>query len=171
MAALRAALMRLAPASAVGLLEHDGQQIELLLPVPAVAVDPDGRGEDRSRDEAAPADAAGARLRDESRLHQYLYVARHRLKRDVEGLGEFRDEQRLRVEPRQDAAPDGVRQREENAVEKLLIGIRRLAQRPRGICRHEGKLSTSRLIVNESIDLFLGPPHPPSPPHWGGEGG
>src|SRR5438067_1035431 len=62
------------------LAEEIREQVELLLPVLAVAVHPDGRVEQGARVQAAPADASGALLLDEPRPHQYLDVTGHGLK-------------------------------------------------------------------------------------------
>src|SRR5690348_3221065 len=76
--------------AAVDLVEPGGERVELRLPIFAVAVDPHGRLIDRSGVEPAAADAAGALLGHQPGAHQYLDMARDRLERDGEGLGEFR---------------------------------------------------------------------------------
>jgi hypothetical protein len=103
-------------------IEPGGERVELRLPVFAVAVEPQRRLEDRSRFEAAAADPAGALLRDEAGPHEDLDVARHRLQRDVERRGQFRDEQILAVEPRQHRAAHRIGKRREDAVQHRLVG-------------------------------------------------
>src|SRR5947207_881108 len=70
---------RLLHSSLVDFRQSGGEHVELLLPVLAVAVHPDGRVEERARVQAAPADASGALLLDEPRPHQYLDVTGHGL--------------------------------------------------------------------------------------------
>lgn len=92
------------------------------LPVLAVAVEPKRGVEDRPGIKPAPADPAGALLLDESGADQHLNVSRYSLKRDVERRRQFRDEQILAVEARQDRAPDRVGKRGEDAVERRHFG-------------------------------------------------
>ena len=66
---LTAAAAALRAAPLVDVLERDGQQIELLLPVFAVAVDPDRRREHRPRHQAAAADAPGPLLPQQAGAH------------------------------------------------------------------------------------------------------
>src|SRR5437667_10111506 len=61
---------RLLHSSLVDFRQRGGEQVELLLPVLAVAVHPDGRVEQGARVQTAPAAASGALLLDERRPHQ-----------------------------------------------------------------------------------------------------
>jgi hypothetical protein len=112
---------RLGIAPFVDFRESCREQIELLLPVLGVAIQPDGRIEQRAHIEAAAADASTALLLHHSGPHQNLDMARHALQRDVEGRREFGLEQRLTVEPLQDPAADGIAKRTEHPVEPRIV--------------------------------------------------
>jgi len=60
-------------------IEPGGERVELRLPIPAIAVEPQRRLEDRPGFEPAAADPARALLLDEAGPHEDLDVARHRL--------------------------------------------------------------------------------------------
>src|SRR5437660_10204831 len=90
---------RLLHSSLVDFRQSGGEHVELLLPVLAVAVHPDGRVEQGARVQAAPADASGALLLDEPRPHQYLDVTGHGLQFDLERGRELGDQQWQTVEP------------------------------------------------------------------------
>jgi hypothetical protein len=98
-------------------IEPGGERVELRLPIFAVAIEPQRGLEDRPGFEPAAADPAGALLRDEAGPDQNLDVARHRLQRDVERCGQFRNEQILAVQPRQHRAPHRIGKRGEDAVQ------------------------------------------------------
>ena len=102
------------------MVEPGGKGVELRLPVFAVAVEPQRGLEDRAGFEPAAADPARALLRDEAGADQNLDVARHGLQRNIEGRGQFRDEQIFAVQPRQHRAPHRIGKRREDAVEHHL---------------------------------------------------
>jgi hypothetical protein len=105
-------------------VEPHRQSVELRLPVAAVAVEPKRGPEDRAGIEPTAADPTRALLGDEPGAHQDLYVARHRLQRDVERLGKLGDQTIPAVEPGQDRSPHRVRQRAEYQVQCLVVGLR-----------------------------------------------
>src|SRR5262249_32777233 len=113
----------LAGAPRVDVLERDGQEVELSLPVFAVAVDPDCRSGNRPGPQAAAADSPGASLLYEAGPHEHLDMPRHRLQRDVEGRRQLGHQQRLLAQPFQDRAPHRVREREEHAIEQLGLWV------------------------------------------------
>ena len=97
-------------ALALDVLERRGQQVELGLPVLAVAVEPDGRGV-----EIGPASRRQrlmrprALLAHEAGAHQHLDVARDGLQRDREVRRHLRHQQVAPVQEVEDAPPDRVR--------------------------------------------------------------
>ena len=122
------------------MIEPYGERVELRLPVLAVAIEPQRGVEDRSGVEPAAADPAGALLPDEAGADQDLDVARHRLERDVERRGQFRDQQIRAVEPGQHRAPHRIGQRGEHAVERRRVGHRRRIGQLRGRRSHEARI-------------------------------
>jgi len=101
-----------------------GQQVELRLPILAVAVEPDRGVEDRPRRQATAADAPRPFLRHQPGAHQHLDVLRHRLQRDVEMLRDLRHQQLLPVETAQDRAAYRICERREHLVERVLAVVR-----------------------------------------------
>jgi len=99
-------------------IEPGSERVELRLPILAVPIEPQRGLEDRADIEAAPADPAGALLLHEPGPHEDLDVARHRLKRDVEWRGQFRDKQIFAIKPRQHGPPHRIGERREDAVER-----------------------------------------------------
>src|SRR5262249_35727170 len=105
------------------LLQHGGEHVELLLPVLAVAVDPNRHRANRVREETASADATGALLLPQPGPPQPLDVPGHRLQGNLERGGELGHEQCLVTQPLKDRAPDRIREREKNTIEHRLVGI------------------------------------------------
>src|SRR6516162_10901238 len=101
-----------------------GQQVELRLPILAVAVEPDRGVEDRPRRQATAADAAGPLLRHQPGAYQHLDVLRHRLQRDVEMLRDLRHQELLAVETAQDGAAYWIGERREHLIERVLAVVR-----------------------------------------------
>jgi len=147
--------------------QRGGEEIELLLPVFAVAVDPDGSGEDRFREQAAPVDAAAAFLSDKPGAHQHLDVPGHGLQRDVERLSQFRHERWSCLEPLQDRAAYRVGERKEGAIEDFFLRVALVAAvevvdvvcGSGHVCgsRHARPISTYMLIVNARVYLLRPP--------------
>jgi len=127
-------------------IEPGGERVELRLPIFAVAVEPERGLEDRPGFKPAAADPAGALLRDETGPDENLDVARHRLQGNVEGRGQFRDEQIFAVEPVQHRPPHRIGERRENAVEHRLL-CRTL--RRNYVLRHNHAIGT---ILNSFVD-------------------
>ena len=102
------------------MIEPGGERVELRLPILAIPIEPERGLEDRARIETTAADPTGALLLHESGPHEDLDVARHRLERDVEWRGQFRDKQIFAIEPRQHSPPHRIGERREDAVERRL---------------------------------------------------
>jgi hypothetical protein len=125
-----------------------GQGFELGLPVFGVAVEPERRVGQRLGVEAAAADAARTGLGDQTGADQDLDMARDRLQRDVEGLGELGNQKGGAVQPLEDGAAHRIAEREEDRVQAVSIGIDRRGESE----AHAPIQSTDRLIVNRSVD-------------------
>src|SRR5690242_20325558 len=80
---------RLARPALLDVGERGREQIELLLPVFGIAIEPHRRRMGGASVEAAAADAPRALLAHQPRAHQHLDMARDRLERDLEGCCEF----------------------------------------------------------------------------------
>src|SRR5690349_14687844 len=117
--------------------ECGGQQIERLLPMCAVTVEPDGSGKDGAGVEAAPADTSGSLLVHQTSAHQDVDMAGYRLQRDIERRREFGDKQLLLAKACQYGAPHRVAQSEEHLVEQRRLFVCHL---------------TCGLIVNGFVD-------------------
>src|SRR6266850_4525564 len=113
---------RFSSTTCVNLRQRRRQRGELLLPVFRVAIQPDGRFEQRPDFEAAAIDASAALLLHEARAHQHLNVPRDRLQGNVERTRKLRHQQRLPIETLQDSAADGIAERSEYLVELRLFG-------------------------------------------------
>jgi len=72
-------------------LQVRSEPVELLLPEPAVAVDPGGRLAHRSREEAAAPAAALAATLEQTRALQHAQMFGDRWQGDSERAGEFAD--------------------------------------------------------------------------------
>jgi hypothetical protein len=132
------------------------QRIKLGLPILAVTVDPDRGGQDRCNVDAAAANPAASLLADQSRPHQHLDVAGHRLEGNWKWGRELGYQQRPVTEALQNLAPCGVGQCEKHRVEQRLFRGRGVGgwtdlTKDCGARRHAGMQSTSRLIVNELV--------------------
>src|SRR5262245_42097064 len=79
-------------------LDRGGEQIELLLPIPAVAIEPDGGLEDWTGVEPAAADATAALLPHQPGPHQHLDVLGDRLQRHWERSCNLRDQKLAAIE-------------------------------------------------------------------------
>src|SRR5262249_53484989 len=110
-------------------VEVKSKSVELILPVFAVAVDPDGGAMDWPGIESTAADATRALLGDETGAHQDLDMLRHRLERNVEGCGQFRNKKRFAVESFEDGAADRIGECGKNQVEPgtVIVRIRLIA--------------------------------------------
>ena len=136
------------------MIEPHGERVELRLPVLAVAVEPQRGLEDRPGVEPAPADPAGALLLDEAGADKDLDVARHRLQRNVEPLGELRHQELAALEMHEDRAPHRIGQRREHLVEHGLVGIVvGMADEAEARLGHD-RLSTIWLIINHTVDYL-----------------
>src|SRR5260370_26810 len=135
-------------------LQRDRQQVELLLPVLAVAIEPDGGVEDRAGVQAASADPPGSLLVDETGANQDLDMLRYRLQRDREGRGDFRNQKLATAEPAQNGAPDRVRKRRKHLAQAgVVVGPVRLVGKSK-LCPHAGIISTFELIINHTVDYY-----------------
>src|SRR6516162_991499 len=121
-----------------------GQQVELRLPILAVAVEPDRGVEDRPSGQATAADAPGPLLSHQPGAHQHLDVLRHRLQRDVEMLRDLRHQELLPVETAQDGAAYRIGKRRKHLIERVLAVVRGAADKTQvGEFGDHGASSTS----------------------------
>src|SRR5258708_23264114 len=111
----------------VDLRQGRRQDVELLLPVLGIAIQPHGGIEERTHIEAAAADASTALLLHQSGAHQNLDVTRDALECDVEGVRKLGHEQRRAADPLQYSAPDGITHSLEYKVEPRIVAARRIA--------------------------------------------
>src|SRR5262249_4713423 len=114
----------LRPSAPVDVPYGGGQQVELRLPILAVAVEPDCGVEDRPRHPAAAPDAPGPCLGHQRGAHEHLDGLRHRLQRDVEMLRDLRRQELLPVETAQDGAAYRIGERREHLIERVLAVVR-----------------------------------------------
>jgi len=103
-------------------LQVRGEPVELLLPEPAVAVDPGGRLAHRARDEAAAPAAALAAALEQAGALQHAQVLGDRRQGHAERVGQLADGRLAGPQPRQDGAPRRVREgREGIAQDRFMV--------------------------------------------------
>src|SRR5215218_9866903 len=93
------------------------EQVEALVPLVAVAIDPGGCLVERLRAEGAPAPLRVGGALDEARTLEHLEVLRDRGTAHGERLGQFSDGRRSAVEARDDRAPRRIGERLEHEAE------------------------------------------------------
>ena len=102
-------------------LDHSCKQIELLLPIFAVAVEPDRGLEDWTGVQPAATDPAGALLPHQTCPNEHLNVLGDRLQRDCERGRDFRHQELAAIESDQDRAAHRVGQCGKYLVEAIFI--------------------------------------------------
>ena len=125
--------------------EDNGEQIELLLPIFGVPVDPDCGLIDGTGFQATATDPAASLLRHQSRLYQHLDVPGDRLQADRKRRRKLGDEQLMSIKATKNGAPHRIGKGREDQIEDFCVGLLR---------REAGsvKLGLMSHFINQLID-------------------